>query len=197
MAITIRKVIELKAPIEHVWRYVGSEAGLRKWWGSDMTLEAKQGGRCAEQSLLNGKALHLVGEVTVYEPPHQLVLMLRQAEAPVTWPTCTILSITLKESDGRTRVTLEHQAFGAVAAEPGIEWTVPSVPATEPAHQVILNQLPTGGVSVAGKMIAMSPVIATSTALYALNVLERIWLREGETRCASYCDTLKQIVNEA
>ena len=197
MPTTIRKVIELKAPIERVWRYVGTQAGLRQWWGSDIVLAAKQGGYCEEHSLLNGKALHLVGEVTVYKPPYQLVLMLRQAEESATWPAFTILSITLQESDGRTLVTLEHKAFGALAAEPGIEWTVPGVPAPQPARQAILNQLPMGGVSVASKTVAISPAIANPTALYALNALERIWLREGETRCDSYLDTLKQIVHEA
>src|SRR6478672_2006889 len=104
----IRKTIAIKAPAERVWRYVGTEAGLRQWWGIQLTLEAKQGGRCAERSLFNGKPLALAGEVTVYDPPRQLSLLLRpennMESNPAGWPGFTTITITLKEENGHTLV---------------------------------------------------------------------------------------------
>ncbi len=191
---TIHKTIEIKAPIEHVWRYLGTEAGLRHWWGSDITLEAKPGGRCTERSLFNGKPLYLAGEATIYAPPHQLVLKLHRAEEPETWTAFTILSITLTESEGRTRVTLEHQAFGALTAEPGMPWTMPT---PKPARQVISNQLSAVGSSIVRNSAVMSPTITSSTASYTLQDQAGIWFKEGETRWNCYFDQLKQIFSAA
>src|SRR5215212_9507382 len=99
----IHKTIAIKAPAERVWRYVGTEAGLRQWWGLQLTLEAKQGGRCTERGLFNGKPLELAGEVTVYDPPRQLSLLLRpennregnRVANPGGWPGFTTITITL------------------------------------------------------------------------------------------------------
>ncbi|MCX6046342.1 MAG: SRPBCC domain-containing protein [Chloroflexi bacterium] len=181
MPTTIHKTIEINATIEQVWRYLGSEAGLRQWWGSDIRLEAKQGGRCEERSLFNGKPHYLAGEVTVFEPPRQLVLNLRRAEELETWPAFTIVSITLKESAGRTLVTLEHQAYGALAMEQGVEWTMPTVPVTRPARQVISNQWPRLGLSIASNTVAISP--------------NNVWLHECEVRWNHYFEQLKQLVS--
>ncbi|CAN5693509.1 hypothetical protein BH10CHL1_BH10CHL1_03670 [soil metagenome] len=196
MSTTIHKAIEIKAPIEHVWRYIGTEAGLRQWLGSDIRLDAKQGGRCAERSLFNGKPLYLAGEVKVYTPPHQLILEFRREEEPEAWPAFTVLSITLKENGGRTLVTLEHQAFGALTVEQGNRWAMPTIPATKPARQVVSNQLPAVD-SSARNTAVMSPNITSSTAGYALQDQAAVWFREGATRWDYYFDHLKQIVSAA
>ncbi|MES1168634.1 MAG: hypothetical protein ABUL61_05645, partial [Oleiharenicola lentus] len=37
MPVTIRKAIEIKASAAHVWHFVGTEAGLRRWWGVNIS----------------------------------------------------------------------------------------------------------------------------------------------------------------
>jgi uncharacterized protein YndB with AHSA1/START domain len=41
MPAILRKAMRLKAPAARVWQYIGTEAGLRQWWGADIALEAK------------------------------------------------------------------------------------------------------------------------------------------------------------
>lgn len=183
MPVTIRKTIEIKAPVERVWRYVGTEDGLRQWWGVNLSLEAKQGGRCAERSLFNGKPLYLTGEVTVYDPPHQLSLLLRRADAAESWPTFTLISLQLQETEGNTVVTLEHQALGTLPAEYTSGWPMPQVQTPMPERQVILNQLP--GAST----FAVQPLVSAASP-----ISERAWVRTYATRWESSFEQLQQIV---
>ncbi|MFN8489089.1 MAG: SRPBCC domain-containing protein [Caldilineaceae bacterium] len=182
MPVTIRKTIEIKAPLERVWRYVGTEEGLRQWWGVNLSLETKQGGRCAERSLFNGKPLYLTGEVTVYDPPRQLSLLLRRADESETWPAFTLISLQLKEADGHTVVTLEHQALGALSMEATIGWPRPEIETPTPERQVILNQLP-GASAPAVKLLASA----------ASQISERTWVRTYEIRWESSFEQLQQL----
>ena len=138
MPVTIHQAIEIKGSAEQIWRYVGTEAGLRRWWGVDIQMDEKQGGRCEERSFLHGRAQHLRGEVTVYEPPHRLVLVLRAPENASTWPAFSTISLTLRETDDHTLVSLEHQAFGALPTAQAIG----KEQRQEPVRPAILNQLP-------------------------------------------------------
>ena len=117
----LRKEIRIKASAAWVWPYIGTEEGLRQWWGTDISLEAKTGGYCEERSLVQGTSYLLRGEVTAYAPPHHLALVLRNMENGATWPALTTLHITLQDEGEETLVTLVHQAFG---------------PATEPRCQI-------------------------------------------------------------
>jgi len=183
MPVTICKTVEIKAPIERVWRYVGTEEGLRQWWGVNLSLETKQGGRCAERSLFNGKPLYLTGEVTVYDPPHQLSLLLRRADAAETWPVFTHISLQLKEMQGNTVVTLEHHALGALPEEYTSGLPMPQVQTPTPERQVILNQLPSA-----------STAAVTLLASSISQISERTWGRTYESRWESAFDQLQQIV---
>ena len=109
----VRKQIRIKASVEALWPYIGTEAGLRQWWGSDVVIEPKVGGYCEERGHAQGAFYRLCGQVTVYDPPYRLELVLRNPDGG-SWPALATLRITLQEEGEETLVTLVHQAFGAL-----------------------------------------------------------------------------------
>jgi len=113
----LHKQIRIKASAARVWPYIGTQEGLRQWWGTDISMEAKVGGACEERIQVKGTSYHLRGEVTAYAPPRHLALVLRNLGHGATWPALTTLHITLQDEGEETLVTLVHQAFG-VATEP-------------------------------------------------------------------------------
>ena len=104
----VHKEIEIEAPAEQVWAYVGTQAGLQQWWGAQIFLEEAEGGRCEERGALDGVPYHRVGKVTIYDPPRQLHLTF-QAVTAQTWPAYTTISLTLSEAGQRTLVTVVQQ----------------------------------------------------------------------------------------
>ena len=110
----VRKQIRIKASAEALWPYIGTTAGLRQWWGSHVVIEPKVGGYCEERGHAPGAFYRLCGQVTVYDPPHHLELVLRNPDGGVSWPVLTTLRITLQQEGEETLVTLVHQAFGAL-----------------------------------------------------------------------------------
>ncbi|MEZ4870212.1 MAG: SRPBCC domain-containing protein [Caldilineaceae bacterium] len=112
--VTIRKEIEIAAPASQIWRYIGNAAGLHQWWDVEVSLEEKMGGYCEERGHQDGWPYHLIGEVTVYEPPQRLALALRRQGDPSACPARTELEITLTEAEGATKVTIVHRAYSVV-----------------------------------------------------------------------------------
>ena len=141
MPVTIEKQITIAAKATTVWQFIGTEAGLRQWWGLDITLEAKPGGRCEERSHWQGRLCCWRGTVTAYQPPQQLSLFLRNADETAPWPAWVTISIDLTESNGQTQVTLVQQAFDVVAAESALG-PVTAQPWTTATPHAIWNRLP-------------------------------------------------------
>lgn len=116
---TIAQEIEIDAPAAHVWRFIGTAEGLRQWWGTNIYLEARQGGRCEERGVIEGIPYHLSGEVTVYDPPSRLRLTMHNGKTKsgdaYHPPLYTTITLTLREQAGRTRVSVEHRRFVPVA----------------------------------------------------------------------------------
>lgn len=115
-SVIIRKEITIAAPASQVWRYVGTAAGLRQWWGVEISLEEKVGGHCEEAGMRNGQPYRLVGEVTLYEPPHRLALTLHRQDNQDDAPLRTEVEITLAEEATHTTVAIIHRAFTPIAA---------------------------------------------------------------------------------
>ena len=132
--VTIQKVIDIEASAASLWHYVATEAGLRQWWGMDIALEERLGGRCEERSVIQGRVCYFCGEVTAYEPPHHVALRLRNEEEQAGWPAWVTISLTLQEAQGRTRVALLHQAFAWVNEQVAIEQPI-TLPAPVTAPQ--------------------------------------------------------------
>lgn len=141
MPVTIEKQIMIAAKATTVWQFIGTEEGLRQWWGLDITLEAKPGGRCEERSHWQGRLCCWRGTVTTYQPPHQLSLFLRNADETAPWPAWVTISIGLTESQGQTQVTLVQQAFDPVATE-SVIGQVTTQPLTTATPHAIWNMWP-------------------------------------------------------
>lgn len=113
----IQKQIEIAARATTVWRFIGTEEGLRQWWGLAITLEAQPGGRCEESIQWQGRHYTLRGKVTAYDPPHKLALFLQNEDAVAGEPVWTTIAITLAERNERTLVTLVQEAFGQMTVD--------------------------------------------------------------------------------
>ncbi len=112
--LTVRKEIEIDAPAERAWRFVGTQAGLQKWWlPHRITLEERVGGRYEESSVTAaGTAFRLAGRVVTYEPPSRIEMSCRlERDDGFVWSGETLISITLTEIFGRTRVSVSHSGF--------------------------------------------------------------------------------------
>lgn len=117
MPMLIQKQIEIAARATTIWRFIGTEEGLRQWWGLTITLEAQPGGRCEESIQWQGRRCTLRGKVTAYDPPHKLALFLQNEDAMADEPVWTTIAITLTEHNDRTLVTLVQEAFSHVTVD--------------------------------------------------------------------------------
>lgn len=132
----IRREVEMDAPVDQVWPYLATEAGLRQWWGNEISLEPKPGGRCAERTIIGGREVTQEGVVTVYDPPRQLTLTFTpNGEA---WPALARISITLEADGERTRLAVVHHLLSGDTAE------IPRLPAVSTAAHGPQMRLPRG-----------------------------------------------------
>lgn len=138
--VTYRQDILVNAPLNHVWQLVATEDGLRQWWGNTIHLEAKEGGRCEEWRATNQQMVHWQGVVTLYAPPHELLITLRAQDKPTTAPELTTISISLKEEGVQTRVHVTQRAFGltpAITTSPLPDAVSPATYPSMPMSQLI------------------------------------------------------------
>ncbi len=110
--LTIEKTIFLKAPPEHVWKFLTRKDKLAIWFhegGDDLT----QGGAYTLLTNTPGKEGEKMiwGEVLEFEPPHRLVHTFTHQWLAGVVTTCTW---TLTAADGGTVLKLVHAGFEAV-----------------------------------------------------------------------------------
>lgn len=190
MPMRIQKQIEIAAKATTVWRFLGTEEGLRQWWGLAITLEAQPGGRCEEHIHWQGRPCILRGQITTYDPPHQLALFLQNEDGVAGGPAWTTIAITLTEKDGRTLVTLVQEAFNhvavdAVCGQMGVT-QAPLVGAQGSGNlQQPQNFLPLGVASNA------APTLVNG---WANRVVDNQWLAQQETRWHDRLQTLARQV---
>lgn len=105
----IRQTITINASPARVWRYVASEAGLRRWFAGNIRFEPVIGAPVAFEE--HGGELR--GRVTALEPERQLVFTWTELGSP-GWPQSPeplLLTIDLVPEDDGTRVTITHSGF--------------------------------------------------------------------------------------
>jgi uncharacterized protein YndB with AHSA1/START domain len=190
---TIHKEIQIAAPVAHVWQFIGSEEGLRQWWGADVTFEARQGGRWVERGFLDGAPYQLSGVVSLYEPPHRLVLVMSDEPGLAMFPTLMHIDITLSETEKCTLVQIVHQFYSAQQpATPGPqpEWPAAGAVWGPPA---ILNQASgrerPGAVSSVGANAPAATRPLAGDGAYA-------WQSQHEARWGARFVTLMQVVQQ-
>lgn len=188
MPVTIEKQITIAAKVTTVWQFIGTEAGLRQWWGLDIAFEAKPGGRCEERTHWQGRARYWHGTVTAYQPPHQLTLFLRNGDETTSWPAWMTISIGLTERDGQTQVTLVQEAFDPVAVDAALG-QAPTQP--WPAPHGIWNRLPPQNTLARTPIATVSfPLPTVSAASPTINH----WLVPQETAWQARLQRLAQQV---
>lgn len=189
LPLTIEKQIAIAAKATTVWRFIGTEEGLRQWWGLDIMLEAKLGGRCEERSHWQGRLCCWRGTVTAYQPPQQLSLFLRNADERAPWPAWMTISLCLTESEGQTLVKLVQQAFEPVGAEAALG-QVTTPPLTVATSHVIWNRLsPQNALATVPVNAARFP----RTKAYAVSSMTDAWLMQQEN---SWQARLQQLVEQ-
>lgn len=159
-----RRELLIDAPLSHVWDLVATENGLRQWWGNAIALEEKEGGRCeewrtsyqTETPTAKQSVSHWQGIVTIYAPPHQLVLTLKADVAKAGEPEFTTIAIALQAKGASTYVQVTQRAFEGAAAravqEPRRPLVVPNPPRVTPMAQ--LDRLPPGTLPQSGQLPA-------------------------------------------
>lgn len=97
------------------------------WWGrgpryriagkhpGTLHLEPKLGGRIFEQYGERGTALHEIGTITTWDPPHRLVFEWRAVN--FVPGESTTVEVSFEPSGDGTRVTLEHRGWAAIRGD--------------------------------------------------------------------------------
>lgn len=138
--ILYQREVLIDAPLTHVWQLVATEEGLRQWWGNTIHLEAKEGGRCEEWRPSRAGMSHWQGVVTLYAPPHELMMTLRAQEPQAETPEFTTISISLEAKGEQTRVYVTQRAFGMTTTteveQPQVPVPVPGKRQTTPLAQL-------------------------------------------------------------
>ena len=115
-AFTIRKEIEIAAPIEVAFAAVldelGADAQMPDGKSLSMKIEPWPGGRWYRD--LGDDAGHLWGHVQVIKPPTLLEIT---GPMPMSYPAVNHVQYRLQEEGGKTRLTFAHRAMGLILPE--------------------------------------------------------------------------------
>jgi uncharacterized protein YndB with AHSA1/START domain len=115
-AFTIRKEIEIAAPIEIAFAAVldelGADAQMPDGKSLSMKIEPWPGGRWYRD--LGDNAGHLWGHVQVIKPPTLLEIT---GPMPMSYPAVNHVQYRLKDEGGKTRLTFAHRAMGLILPE--------------------------------------------------------------------------------
>jgi uncharacterized protein YndB with AHSA1/START domain len=115
-AFTIRKEIEIAAPIkiafEAVLDELGADAQMPDGKSLSMKIEPWPGGRWYRD--LGDNTGHLWGHVQVIKPPTLLEIT---GPMPMSYPAVNHVQYRLKEEGNKTRLTFAHRAMGLILPE--------------------------------------------------------------------------------
>lgn len=125
--LSIVKSIEVDAPAERVWWFIGTQEGNRARHRAESTdaheyadelLEEHVDGRYELRGTYEGAPFRIVGRVLRYEPSRLLAMTWREiAEDGSGWPVDTLVTFRIAEYFGRTRLTVIHSGFEKLPAE--------------------------------------------------------------------------------
>jgi uncharacterized protein YndB with AHSA1/START domain len=138
----VTRSIEIQAPPSEVWRWLASEAGLRRWLAPTIEIDLQVGGAYRmqggnETSWISGTVLELVPEGR---------LVLSWMEEGTDWVHPGRLVIELAAVTGGTRATLIHDGFAGIG-KPGWKNTYEAYERGADRHQILehLAEVVAGG----------------------------------------------------
>lgn len=107
---TGRLLIEktIAASRQHVWRCLTEPDCFKVWWRETVDFEPKLGGRFTEPWKTPDGAMRTTrAQVTAYHPPEGFVMVWADED----WTFDTVVSVSLEEVEGGTRISIEHQGW--------------------------------------------------------------------------------------
>jgi uncharacterized protein YndB with AHSA1/START domain len=106
--------IELPASATRIWSALTDPGQIRAWWGDDVTLEARPGGRFVERwTPPGGPSVTTSGVVTRAEPGK----ILEFTWADEGWTATTTVTFEIEPLARGSRLRLEHRGWTALPAE--------------------------------------------------------------------------------
>lgn len=86
------------------WECLTHQEHITKWWGDNITLENKQGGKFIEKWSNGSRKVTTVGEIIKFDPPR----LLEMTWIDDDWPGATRVKFTISDLDEETLLILEH-----------------------------------------------------------------------------------------
>lgn len=128
----VARTIEIQAPPSAVWRWMGTEEGLRRWLSTTLHIDLRVGGSyrfrgADDQTWISGTVLELVPEGG---------LVLSWMEEGSGWVQAARLVVSLTPTESGTRVTLVHDGFAGIG-KPGWPDTVKAYERGADRHEVL------------------------------------------------------------
>ena len=108
---TVRQETYIEASPERVWQVMASAEGIKQWLGPSQ-YEARAGAKISFDVKHNGQQFLMFGEVVTFDPPRELAFTWTEQEVgAASWPSPTLVTLTLTPEGSGTRVKLVHSGF--------------------------------------------------------------------------------------
>lgn len=103
--LTLRLTVPLRSLT--VWQALTARAHLARWWGENVRLEPRLGGRFVERWRDGRRRAVTTGSIIAWDPPNELAM----SWSDDTWPAATELRITLEDVDEGCVIVLDHSGW--------------------------------------------------------------------------------------
>jgi uncharacterized protein YndB with AHSA1/START domain len=100
--LTLRLTLPLRALT--VWQALTVRAHTVRWWGEQVRLEPRLGGRFVERWRDGARPAVTTGSIIAWDPPNELAM----SWSDDRWPAATELRITLRDLDEGCVLILDH-----------------------------------------------------------------------------------------
>jgi len=95
-----------------VWRALTGPEHIARWWGEQVRLQPRLGGRFSERWYREGRDKLTIGSVVAWEPPTEFAMSWSDDD----WPAATELRVTLRDAETGSVMTLSHAGWRRLPA---------------------------------------------------------------------------------
>ena len=108
----IERIVELRHPIDRVWRAISDPAELAQWFPNDSaTLDSRPGGTGEFVWIIEGKEFRSEVHVHEVEAPHRFVWSWGHEASNTTEPVTTVEFLLTPREDGGTTLLVRESGF--------------------------------------------------------------------------------------